>query len=358
MTRAAKGTATSAHERYATAGSALLLAVLPMAALGAEDSDGSASPLGTHEYDLGPFRLIFGPQSDGYVGATLKGDKAFLFSKFSGMPPPEKAPTANSTAWFSYGNIDLALDSAWSSAPAAANNATISLKPTVTFGAVRVSPKAPRQLTQDQQAVCDQLNDDMTKAFDAHDTDGQHKAIHAAVKAGCKYLEDPYHDIVAFSVYPTFEYRFGHITQNGQQYQASQALIGGGARVFFPWQLNGWWASWPFVSATYYHAKDNSGSTIPVPAGIRSDYFAAQGKVDVLLPVTLGGHSKALQLSIDLTASKATTGADETWQYMQNIQLLVNLGGTWKPAITYRQGQDRGLTYDKQVIFGLAAEFL
>lgn len=346
------------HGRKAAVLSAIALLLVPGTTMSADDSNGADSAAAAHSYSVGPFKLSLGPQSDGYFGATLKGDKSFLFAEFSALPHPKDAPPADSLKWFSYGNVDVTLDSGWSSAPAANNNASVALKPTATVGLVLVSPKAPKTLTPDQQAVCNQFSDDLGSAINSGEGAKQKQITLAFKKAGCDTLEDPYHDIVALSLYPSFEYRFGHFTQNGQQYQANQSVIGGGARVFLPWRLNEWWASWPFVSATYYHVKDNSGSTIPVPDGLKADYISAEAKVEVLLPVKIASRSKALELSFDLTGSKATTGATKSWQFLHNIQLLANLGNSWKPALTYREGKDRGLSYDKQVILGIAAEFL
>ncbi len=77
-----------------------------------------------------------------------------------------------------------------------------------------------------------------------------------------------------------------------------------------------------------------------------------------MLPVPLRNVSRALELSLDQTASKATTGTDLRWQFTTNIQLLVNPGSNLKPAISYREGKGRSLSHDKQVILGVAAEFL
>jgi hypothetical protein len=324
------------------------------AAAGATDS-GSQS----HEYQLGPLKLSFGPDSDGNFGATLKGDKSYPFASFSGLPPVDKPAPKDDTAWFSYGTVDFTLDSGWSAAQNANNNATFVLKPTGTFGAAHVSAagfKPTSELPPEVQDKCNKDEAQYKAALDAGDQDGEIKATLKLKADGCDVYRDPYLDLAAFSLFPTFEYRFGHFTQNGTRYQANQAIIGAGARVFFPWKLNAVWASWPFVSVTYYHVKDKSGSNIPVPDDIKADYISGEAKADILLPVSLGSHSKALELSFDMTASKATTGSNQKWEYLKNIQLLANIGSAWKPAITYREGKDRGLSYDKQVILGVAAE--
>ena len=336
-------------------GLVVALALVSAPALAASDGRDTGDVTGSHEYDVGPLKFSFGPQSDGYFGATLKGDKTYLFSTLSGLAKPGDAK-AQPVAWFSYGNVDLALDSGWSSAPAADNNATLSVKPTITFGAVYVNQrefKTRPELPPDTQKLCNRDDADYAAA---PDDSGRDKATLQLIADGCNVYRDPYHDIAAISLYPSFEYRFGHFTQGGQQYQANQAVIGAGVRVFFPWQLNRWWASWPFVSATYYKVKDNSGSNIPVPDGIKADYISGEAKADVLLPIRLGNRAKAFELSLDITGSRATSGTDRSWQFMKNFQLLANLGNEWKPAFTYREGKDRGLTYDKQVILGIVSE--
>jgi hypothetical protein len=329
-------------------------------AFSAHCADESPAPTDSnqHQYELGPIKLAFGPESDGYFGATLKGDKSFLFANFKGLPDPVNAPDKITHQFFSYGSADLSLDSGWTSAPAANNNATLSIKPAATIGVVRVSPKAPLPLTSEEQATCDTLSDQYGTALAAKD-DAQIKKISAEfLQNKCNVLKDPYTDLAALSLYPSFEYRFGHFTQGGQQYQANQAIIGGGARLFFPWMLNNWLASWPFISATYYHAKNNSGSNILVPDSIKADFLSTEAKLDVYLPVSIGKRAKALQLVVDFVESKATTGSDKQWHSLGSVQLLANLGSSWKPALTYREGKDRGLTYDKQIILGLATDLL
>jgi hypothetical protein len=324
----------------------------------ADESTTTPADSSQHQYTLGPIKLSFGPESDGYFGAVLKGDKSLFFANFKGLPDPKNAPDKDTHQFFSYGSADLTLDAGWSSAPAANNNATVSIKPAVTAGVVKVSPHAPLPLTAAEQAVCDKLSDDFAAALVAKDNVKIKEISGEFLKDKCNVLKDPYTDLAALSFYPSFEYRFGHFSQNGQQYQANQAIVGGGARLLFPWELNSWLASWPFISATYYHVKDNSGSTIPVPDSIKADYISTEAKFDLYLPVTIGKQSKALQLVVDFTESKATTGSDKQWHSLSNIQLLANLGSNWKPALTYREGKDRGLSYDKQVILGVATDLL
>jgi hypothetical protein len=339
---------------------ALCLAALaaPQVVFGA-DSTASDSLSAAHNYQLGPLKLSFGPDSDGHFGATLKGDKSWPFATFSGLPPVDHPPAKDSIAWFSYGTVDFTLDSGWSAAQGASNNVTFALKPTGTFGATLVGAsgfRARSELPPEVKKKCDQDDIDLKNAIDAGDSAAQIKATLQAQADGCDVYEDPYHDLAAISLYPSFEYRFGHFTQKGTQYQANQAIFGAGARVFFPWKLNALWASWPFVSVAYYHVKDQSGSNIPVPDGIKADFISGEAKADFFLPVSLGSHSRALEVSFDMTASKATTGSDGKWGFLKNVQLLANIGSAWKPAITYREGKDRGLSYDKQVILGVAAE--
>lgn len=336
---------------------ALFLA--PAVALAASKSDAAQSITKAHQYNLGPFKLNFGPQTDGHFGASLKGEKAYLIKLFSSLPKPSKPPSVNTTAWFGYANVDIGVDSGWNSSSSSSNNATISIKPTMTLGAVSVSGggKIPiRDLPSKKQKVCDQLSKDVGAAIKAKDFAKETKLVGIFRDGGCIVYHDPYHDIAAFSFYPSFQYRYGAFTQNGKHYVANQAVVGAGAKVFFPWQLNNWWASWPFVSVTYYHVINHSGSTIPIPKTIKDDYISAEGKLDVLLPIPVRGRARGLELSIDIKASKATTGVGRNWEVLKSIQLLANIGGNWHPGITYQEGKNGGFRYDKQIIIGFTAE--
>ena len=313
-----------------------------------------------HQYLLGPLTFLLGPESDGYFGATLTGSKSISFAAMSSLPSVSNLPQG-SIEWVRYGTLDLSMNAAWSSAPTATNNATISLSPSITLDAVRVATadrqSYARTVTPEEQLVCNKLSSDYGKALAAGNTE-RADDIAGRSRANCPKVIDPYSDIAAISLFPTFEYRYGHFTERGKKYEANQALIGAGARLFFPWRVGHWLASWPYLSVTYYHAKDSSSSNIPVPEGIKTDFIQADENAIVFLPIQTDKAGDRLELSVDMAASKATAGETRKWQYLTTVQLIANVGGSWKPALTYREGRQHGFQYDKQVILGVATNFL
>lgn len=294
--------------------------------------------------NLGPLDLTFGPQENGEFGAVLSGGESIPFDSVrSGLKPP----FPGSRFWIYYGAAEYEIDATWSSGSEALNQSTLSLKPQITFLQLNPAESKSVALPPAKQAVCDDL---ATKA----DNDSI-----ARFNRECGRITVP-STRFAVALIGEAQYRYGQYDIGGVRHDANQLLFGGGVRVFLPGATRSpLFREWPRLTVSYYSVADSARSTLPDPEAFELDTIAADAKVRMRIPMpgTPWGSSP-VRLDLDLRASRPTEGPNQDWEFFREYQLAIEVGREWKPALTYRSGEDKGLQYDRQIIFGVLLELL
>jgi len=304
---------------------------------------------------LGDLKFAFGPQSSGDFGATLKGGVAEKLASLhdSGCYAAHAPDDMACSDWYAVLNANV--DAAWSSAAHGStqneNNATIVLNPSIYYEYGHRHFSSTLSEINGHIAGCNRSTPAglsgpaLLKAKEANPGD-------------CFYQSPPpfSHNFV-LSLYPDIEYRYGTFNQAGSTYTANQLLVGTGAKVLYPARIGGFLANWPYLSLGYDVAKNYGNSDLPTPSSFQDHYIVANGRIEFFIPgfkALTGVTGIAL---IDLTDSKQTGGVGRSsgWQVARMFQLIIDTTGAGglKPALTYRSGVNRGMTYDRQVIFGV-----
>jgi hypothetical protein len=305
---------------------------------------------------LGPLKFTAGPQSDGTFGAALKGGATDQLAVL--VPPPcndPKLEVASCNQVIAAINFDV--DAAWSSnitgttasntTPSGGNknNATITLDPSFYW----LLGSKDLRLTPEQK----EQDEECAKARAAHPE--------IPLPTACLPLltrPAPFHHSFVLAAYPDLEYRYGTFDVSGANYTANQFVYGGGIRALIPTQINGAFANWPYVSVAYTDAKNYGASNLPISNPSQNRYIAIDERVELNIDWFRKSHGIGVLALVDMTESRPTgsiVGSSSSWQNAKLFQLIVDTGSKTglKPAVTYRTGKDRGLIYDRQVIFGV-----
>ncbi len=298
--------------------------LLAPAALWAADAPQPAAP-----QPQSPFNLSFGPQKDGGFGAVLKGDKSFHI----GTPHFPASATAPYQMLSPYG--ELTVDAAWSSAEGSLNNSALSFRPSLALQ--RVHPGA----------------------------------------AG----KPPTSNGPWLLVGVDLRQRFGRFKDGEEVKDVNQTILGGSVELRWA-SLEPWLQSYangsgklnqvPTLSLTYYDVQDSGADEATLPEGLKANVIQARLRAALTLAGVqctatevppsgdaddVFGAGKKIscpwEISVDLTATKPTQGAERGLQFLYDLALSYDTGGTLKPVIRYRSGDEHGLEYDEQMILGL-----
>lgn len=180
-------------------------------------------------------------------------------------------------------------------------------------------------------------------------------------------------------LYPELGYRYGNIDQGGKSYDANQVYYGGGLKFYTAEpdtprvEDRTFFVESPYVSFAYNKVDNNGGTDAPAPEGIDNEYLVTEGFLNVYLqaPHVLEkaildrvrgpgsgcrpapGH--LFSVSAKLTGSHPTSGGG--WEVAREYKLVMQTGTSLTPMLSYKTGEDRGFTYDKQVLLGFAMSF-
>lgn len=273
----------------------------------AADSSGSSEPIGKAK----PFSFTFGPQKDGGLGASLKGDE-FL--------SPDKWRASVGSASFVAPYVGVVAEGKWSSETSSTNSADIALQIGAFFGSLDIAIFSPASPAFDLQI------DGRYQAGTVHDaatnTTGQlnRNLLGATFKAQVPYAYKLVNTIADYT---------------------------------------DWMDPIPYLSLTYHHVSDNSDPQVAANPAIVSDQLAAGLYADLHIPsanFNLNGKKWQLLFEAQLVWSRATEGADQEWKRMTNLALKLDSGQELKPVLRYMSGTQEGLEYDRQLILGLLWE--
>jgi hypothetical protein len=285
-------------------------------AAGEQVSEDDENSEGTSVESEVPHRLAFGPQEDGSLGATLKGDELFTDDRL-------RFKIKNG---FGAAYLGLATDVSLNSATDALNQSALSLQPGLFFGGFWPGflPAAP--------------------------------------------VVDVYLDI---------RQRYGQYKQEDESISNVNQLLVGAALRF---QVPGAYAllrridqlrppsespassDLPYLVITYYTVQDSSDTMQPIPEEIEVDKFVARLHGSLLAPfagITLGlkGSPAPLKFSYDLSLTKPMSGDNQEWENLVDLALYVDREGQMKPVIQYKNGSKEGFKFDRQLIAGLLWQF-
>jgi hypothetical protein len=319
----------------------------------APSSDSSGGSTGDSiSIPFGPLKFTAGPQSNGTIGATLKGGATDQLAVL--IPPPCNDPKLEVASCNQLvAAINFEVDAAWSSNISGAgstdttagnkNNATITLDPSfywlLGYEDLKLSAE---QKKQDKECA---------ESASAHPGEPLPAACYAVATR-----PSPFHHSLVISAYPDFQYRYGTFNVSGTNYTANQVVYGGGIRALVPTQINGVFANWPYLSVAYTNAKNYGASNLPIANASQNRYLEINGRVELNIDWLRKSHGIGILALFDMTESHPTgSGGGSTWQNAKLFQLIIDTGSKTglKPAFTYRTGTDKGLTYDRQVIFGV-----
>lgn len=319
---------------------------------------GGDNASGQQTVQLGSLKFTFGPQSSGDFGAALKGGVTNQLKQLhdSGCFAKGPAQDRSCSDWFAVLETDA--DGAWSSAAKGTqnqnkNNITLSAKPSIYYEYSREydpvnKPEYERRRTACQQAInaARQAGQDVPQV-EQHNAD----CLYAAI------IKPEYTRYFVAGIYPDLEYRYGYFQQSGTTYSANQLVTGAGVQLFYPARIGGFFANWPYLSASYTGVKNHGASDLPVASGIKNHFLELNQRLEFYIPGFKNFTGVEGLILIDVTESRPMGGGNgsSAWQTARMLQLIVgSVGSTGlKPALTLRSGQNKGLTYDRQIIFGV-----
>jgi hypothetical protein len=159
-----------------------------------------------------------------------------------------------------------------------------------------------------------------------------------------------------------FRYRYGTFKQGDSLAKANQVIAGGSAYVV-PDTLRGydWILIVPHLAVSYYKPVSTSSSTVSVPDDIKADYLETEFHTMLGTSPKRELTSKIQQVTLELKydGSQPMSGDNRAWQNLWTVQVCVAMtNSTLKPAVTYKSGKQGGFDYDKQVLIGVAMDFL
>jgi hypothetical protein len=297
----------------------------PPAVTAPDASAASAPGSGKGDGDR-PIQLSFGPQSDGGFGLTAKGSAYYpMLGHLLDRPRPHLSVSA-----FAY----LAPDINFTAGADKTNQAAISLRPTFQFGwqpdSGGLGHYAGDRITSWPQAapfaiVYGDLRRQYGQFANASGTLAPFDSTLAGVGG-------------AFAV-PWFS----RLVERGLNRNASD---------FDPFAL-------PMIHVVWYH-EINHKSDLPLPDGITADQINVSLKTSYTFGTWAQGPNAVLpRIDFDGDLSRPTTGANRKWKSKVDIAVSARVNGSsFQPVISYTSGQKLGLQYDKQLLFGLALEWL
>ncbi|HTB90755.1 MAG TPA: hypothetical protein VK743_22495 [Steroidobacteraceae bacterium] len=331
-----------------------LLGSFACAADTAAPSQGNDAAPSTGEITLpwGPLKFTAGPQSDGALGAALKGSatnqvgKNLYETPACGDVAVKEAFCNQLVAAFNF-NVDAAWQTNINGSNSGGNNKN---NATLTFDPVFDWMLWSKNLARSDAK--DAADKECAEARKANPADPFPDACKKVLT-----LPVPWIHYLVVSAYPDLEYRYGTFNQSGTNYTANQFVYGGGFRLLVPTIINGVFANWPYLGVTYTNATNYGASNLPIAAGSQNRYLNVNGRVELNINWLRASHGIGLLVLADVTASHPTGASmgSASWQSAKLFQLIVDTGSKTglKPALTYRTGTDKGMTYDRQVIFGV-----
>ena len=310
-------------------------------------------------YDLGPFTFTAGPTDNGYFGASLKGEGRQVIAGLSqeGSAALYSKP-GNAFNYSTY--IGYSADAGWIGSSDAANNASFSIRPGIDFMWLRV-PADMIDLTDPAQVAKAKKAIEESDAWGKCQDDFVNKRIPIDLKK-CAVMALP-RPIMTFGAFGDVRYRYGTFNEANSPQHANQAILGGGLSAIVVTPASwAWVRQWPRFSAGYYTVKQTHTSIVSIPSDITADYLQASAATQLNLGalVRMDDKRNDYRFRIDMSAkeSKPTSGSDQSWNGLYSIALLANVGSSWKPAISFQTGREGGLKYDRQLILGVAYDFL
>lgn len=273
-----------------------------------------------------PFDLSFGPQENGTFGAVVKG------SQFKSL---RRAPSAKQSGQLLSLFAGVEVDGSWNSATDARNNTSIALRPA--FALQTITPR-----TVNGQVV--------------------------PTTAG------PW-----LYAYLDIRQRFGDFENAAAEQRRINQLILGGA-LQFRWAGFAKWYSQaadvgrednpPTLSIGYYTVQKNQPEDEPLPSDVVSDAIQAKLNSRLTLPICTKETREVPRTADDpfgstetvyhcpwsfvgeLLASKLTGGGGDT-DFRYDVGVIYDTGGSFKPILRFRSGEEHGLEYDRIFLLGL-----
>lgn len=288
---------------------------------------------------FGPFKLSVG-QVDSNIGVGLNGsydDVLTFFESLSTDPAKKNYPFTDVTTG---AMLSLSVDGAWRSGSENHSYGTLIFQPQFFQMFVgKKAPKNPGPFIPPDSCQKESMENPKSECLPSAD-----------------YLEGRA-PIFGYSLYPDLQYRVGNIEQGGKTYNANQTIYGGGVRLFYPATIGQFWAASPYVSASYVGINSSEDNDLPVPDDVHDKYLTVDGQVAVYVPFTEKLSCHAWTAQAKLTGSHPTSGGGG-WEVARSYELLMQVGTSLKPALTYKTGTDKGLDYDRQLLLGVVWSFL
>jgi hypothetical protein len=283
-----------------------------------------------------PLSVSFGPQDGGGFGLVVKGSSYYDLTPASwDSPPLDKpgAPTRTHTI-VKTALVYLAPDINYTNLTGKNNQAAVSVRPAAQFG---WNP-TPKNFGEYPDPVLWPYGAPFASVYlDARRQYGQFTNTQTKVTSD---VNNTLLGVGGSLAVPYFTRWF-------------QRRMNRDAKDFDPFAL-------PMIQVTYYKAIDHSTPAQPVPTGIKADQVDMALKTAVLLR-TLTFNDKKILPRFDFAGdvSRPTTGTDRKWKSKLDIALSAKVGeSAFKPVISYTSGQKLGLKYDKQLLVGLAMEWV
>lgn len=274
-----------------------------------------------------PIQLSFGPQDDGGFGLTAKGSAYYPMLGHL-LDKPRKNYSISAFAY-------LAPDINFTAGASKTNQAAISLRPTFQFGYQPDSGgfgnyPANRITIWPQAAPFATLYADLRRQYGefAQTPGGTNEPFDSTLVGVGGSLAVPY---------------FTRLVEKGLNRSASD---------FDPFAV-------PMIHLVWYH-EVNHKSDLPLPTGITADQIDISLNTSYTLGAWVQGSSSVLpRIDFNGDLSRPTSGTNRKWKSKVDVAVSARVNGSsFRPVIAYTSGQKLGLKYDKQLLFGLALEWL
>ena len=274
-----------------------------------------------------PLQVSFGPEDGGGFGLTAKGS-AYRPILGSLLQHPHPKHPEYSISSFVY----LAPDANFSVGSTKTNQAAISLRPALQLG------------------------------YQPQTTFNNYPATRLT----------PWPQAAPFAtLYADVRRQYGEFPDaNGANVPYDSTLVGGGASIAVPYftrfvEMNTTPApgfdpfAVPMIHLVWYHVV-NHKSALQLPDGITADQIDAALKTSYTFgPWTRGSSTVVPRFDFDGDLSRPTAGASRKWKSKIDVALSGKFNdNSFRPIIAYTSGQKNGLKYDRQVLLGLALEWL
>lgn len=298
--------------------------------------------------DTGPLLAGLGPTLEGAVGAVITGKDRVQI-------PGVGATFVSNTLHFSMdaaAYLEYAVDGIWSGNIGNTSAATFSLRPGLGLIFAHwpvISPGASR-LTEDQQEDCDAEFDNYVLG---KTPTGRRCPRYATPK--------PWFSTALFG---DVRHRYAQLEVLGVSAEVNQTILGGGLEFFLPaFSDNLFFREWPRIGGGYYTVEDTESSLVAVPPELAADFWQAHGRLRLNIPLfrkvyrSRSGtpmHDYPLRIHADVAAGRATAGPVTGWTALWTAELIYDTGSLVLPLLSYRDGSELGLDYDKQFVLGIA----